>query len=302
MWPWKFGQAHAPKVCSFFSRDQSGLLYRWAAENRIRRVRYAVDMRQIYLKVAEMNVFATLRVYGRAVSIQRGEKMKRSTIAFLAVAVLAVSFSTVSLWARTDGVTPLAVTVVNPPQTTPAAFTFLVAPDGNSARYRVREQLAGFDLPNDAVGETHDVAGSIALDKSGSVIPAASHIIVRIDSLRSDKDRRDGYIKRRVLEVDRYPGVELEITGLSGVKLPIPRSGSRSFTLNGNLTVHSVTKPTTWTVAATFADSIVTGRASTKFTFADFGLTQPRVPVVLSVADTIALEYDFKLLRAKAAK
>lgn len=39
-----------------------------------------------------------------------------------------------------------------------------------------------------------------------------------------------------------------------------------------------------------------------KFSFADFGLTQPRVPIVLSVAETIALEYDFKLLRAKTAK
>jgi len=29
-----------------------------------------------------------------------------------------------------------------------------LAPAGNEARYRVREQLAGVDLPNDAVGVT----------------------------------------------------------------------------------------------------------------------------------------------------
>jgi hypothetical protein len=45
----------------------------------------------------------------------------------------------------------------------------------------------------------------------------------------------------------------------------------------------------------------VSGTASTGFTFADFGLTQPRVPVVLSVADTIRLEYDFTLLRQAVA-
>jgi hypothetical protein len=37
--------------------------------------------------------------------------------------------------------------------------------------------------------------------------------------------------------------------------------------------------------------------ASTRFTFADFGIAQPRVPVVLSVADTIGLEYSFTLVR-----
>jgi polyisoprenoid-binding protein YceI len=183
-----------------------------------------------------------------------------------------------------------------------AAITFLVAPDGNAARYRVREQLAGFDLPNDAVGETRDVTGSIGLDKAGNVIAEASRITVKVDSLKSDKDRRDGYIRRRVLEVDKFPSVELNVTGIQGVKLPVPKSGSRAFTLVGNLTIHGVTRPTTWTANATFADSVVTGKATTKFTFADFQLTQPKVPIVLSVADTIALEYDFKLLRAKAGK
>ena len=184
------------------------------------------------------------------------------------------------------------------PQASPA-FSFVVAPDGNAARYRVREQLAGFDLPNDAVGETRDVTGSIGLDKSGNVIPEASRIVVRVDSLKSDKDRRDGYIRRRLLEADKFPSVDLVVTGIRGVNLPVPKSGTRSFTIDGNLTVKGVTRPTSWAATASFADSAITGKAVTKFTFSDFSLTQPRVPVVLSVADTIALEYDFKLLRKK---
>jgi hypothetical protein len=42
----------------------------------------------------------------------------------------------------------------------------------------------------------------------------------------------------------------------------------------------------------------VTGTAATAFTFSDFELTQPRVPIVLSVADTIRLEYVFNLVAA----
>ena len=40
----------------------------------------------------------------------------------------------------------------------------------------------------------------------------------------------------------------------------------------------------------------VVGTATTSFTFKDFGIPQPRVPVVLSVADTIRLEYDFRFV------
>lgn len=227
--------------------------------------------------------------------------MKRSTITLGAAAVAGVLFSAIQLSARPESAIS-AVAGVAPMQTAGAAFTFVVAPDSNAARYRVREQLVGLDLPNDAIGETHDISGSIALDKSGKVIADASHIVVRIDSLKSDKARRDGYIRGRVLEASRFPTVDFQVTGIQGVKLPLPKSGSRTVTLTGNLTVHGVTRPTTWTGTAVFADSVVRGSASTKFTFSDFQLTQPRVPVVLSVADTIALEYDFKFLRAKLGR
>ena len=77
--------------------------------------------------------------------------------------------------------------------------------------------------------------------------------------------------------------------------LPLPAAGTRSLELVGNLTVKGVTRPTTWRVQATFAGDTVSGTAATAFTFGDFELAQPRVPVVLSVADTIRLEYDFRM-------
>ena len=40
----------------------------------------------------------------------------------------------------------------------------------------------------------------------------------------------------------------------------------------------------------------VTGSAKTGFTFNDFSIQQPRVPVVLSVADSIHLELDFDMV------
>jgi polyisoprenoid-binding protein YceI len=172
----------------------------------------------------------------------------------------------------------------------------VVAPDGNEVRYRVREQLVGVDMPNDAVGVTSDVSGGIAFDASGKLVPASSKFVVKVSTLRSDRDRRDGYVRGRILETSQFPTVELAPTALQGLRLPTPTSGSKTFQVVGNLTVHGVTKPTTWTVDAKFDDGRVTGTAATTFLFSDFGLTQPRVPVVLSVADSIKLEYTFALV------
>jgi len=60
-----------------------------------------------------------------------------------------------------------------------------------------------------------------------------------------------------------------------------------------------VTRPTVWNGTAQFNNSGVTGAASTSFTFEDIQLEQPRVPVLLSVADTIKLEIDFNLVQQK---
>jgi polyisoprenoid-binding protein YceI len=188
------------------------------------------------------------------------------------------------------------------PATSAAAFRFVTEPAGTSARYRIREQLVGVDLPNDAVGETSGVTGVIATDAKGNLIPAESKFTVDVSALKSDKDRRDGFVKRRVLETDQYPTVTLVPTAVKGVSFPLPTSGARTFEILGDLTVRGQTRPTTWKVDAQFQPGRMTGKASTAFTFADFAIDQPRVPVVLSVADTIKLELDFSMVQEAVKK
>lgn len=178
----------------------------------------------------------------------------------------------------------------------PAVLRYTVAPDGNEARYRVREQLMHHDLPNDAVGKTDAITGGVTIAANGAVDTAASRITIDVSSLRSDRERRDGYVAHRTLETAQYPTVEFVPTSLSGATLPLS-STEQSFDVAGNLTVHGVTKPTTWHVTAKSSGGDVTGTGWTKFTFADVQLAQPRVPILLSVADTIRLEYDFHLVR-----
>jgi polyisoprenoid-binding protein YceI len=174
---------------------------------------------------------------------------------------------------------------------------FVVAPAGNEARYRVREQLMGASLPNDAVGVTNGITGTILAYPDGRIVKDSSRIVVDVRLLKSDKSRRDGFLQRRTLETEKYPTVELVPTEIRGFDGKLPASGPVTFQLVGDLTVHGVTRPTVWNVTARADGQDVGGTATTAFTFKDVDLDQPRVPVVLSVADTIKLEYEFRMKR-----
>jgi polyisoprenoid-binding protein YceI len=193
-----------------------------------------------------------------------------------------------------------AATLTPPPKPQPpaqVATRYVADSSGNKARYRVRERLVGNELDNDAVGETQKVSGTIALDKAGKIIPTESGFTVELASLKSDQERRDGFVRRRLLVTDTFPSTRFQVTEVKGLPSKLPTSGTSEFQLIGNLTVKGVTRPTTWNVKATVTGNRLTGSAATKFTFADFQLTQPKVPVLLSVVDTIALEYDFAMTK-----
>ena len=176
------------------------------------------------------------------------------------------------------------------------AFRLTIAPDGNTARYLVREQLAGFDFPNDAVGETHEVSGSVGFNVDGEVVAEESSIVVNITGLTSDRDRRDGFIQRRTLEGETYPTVELVPIQTRGLEFPLPENSTLTFDIVGYLTVRDVTEVTSWRVTAQFNDGSLTGTARTEFTFDEFGMEKPSVGSVLSVADAIRLELDFIMI------
>jgi polyisoprenoid-binding protein YceI len=194
----------------------------------------------------------------------------------------------------------VAVSSVASAQAKPAAAssaagtTYIVAPTGNEARYRVREQLAGVDLPNDAIGATKEITGQVVVDASGAVNKTASKVTISLKNLKSDKSRRDGYLKTHALETEKFPTVEFAPTGFQGLTGK-PGATPVDFDVMGNLMVHGAAHPTTWKVNAKTDGNDIVGTAKTAFTFKDVGMDQPRVPIVLSVEDTIKLEYDFRL-------
>jgi polyisoprenoid-binding protein YceI len=191
------------------------------------------------------------------------------------------------------GLAAASIAAYSPRPHKATAVRLVVDSVGTEVRYRVRERLVGKDLDNDAVGATRAVSGQIALDADGAIVAEESKITIDVSGLKSDQDRRDNYVRRRILVTDSNPTVVFQPTAIKGGPKTIPTSGTGTFTLVGNMTVKGITKPTTWTVNARYLPTSVTGTAATAFTFNDFSIAQPRVPVLLSVADTIRLEGDF---------
>ena len=174
------------------------------------------------------------------------------------------------------------------------ATRYVVAATGNEARYRVREQLARVDFPSDAVGKTNQVTGAIVIGADGRIVRDGSSVTVDLASIQSDNQRRDGFVRRNTLQTDSFPKAVFVPTSAQGLPATLPATGEITFQLTGDLTIHGVTRPTTWQVrAARSASGAVTGTATTSFPFGDFNMTIPKVGMVLSVDDNIALEYDF---------
>ena len=178
--------------------------------------------------------------------------------------------------------------------TTGAAGTVFTLVEGSIARYKVEEVLArtGFKV---ATGETGAVAGVVVFDADGNVVAGESRIVVQAATLRTDSDRRDGYVRNRTLETDAYPEVVFRPTAIVWTEPPAGElRGVQDFTIAGDLTVKDETRPVVWNATAEFhEDGKATGQASVEFTFADFGMDKPSVAIVLSVEDTIRLELDF---------
>ena len=183
----------------------------------------------------------------------------------------------------------------------PAAATRLEVAPGTKAIYRVREQLARFNFPNDAVGTTESVTGAIVIRPDGSIAADASKLTVDLRTLKTDEPKRDGFVRENTLETNRFPMAEFVPKRQMGLPVPLPSTGNATFQLIGDMLLHGVTSETAWDVTATFAPNEVTGKATTKFNFAKFKITVPKIFGLLSVDDDIRLELEVRMRRLAAS-
>jgi polyisoprenoid-binding protein YceI len=202
------------------------------------------------------------------------------------------SLASPTVTASSAPTTAAASTTAAPTTTATAAATGLWTVAATSkAVVSVREQLVGVSLPSDAVLTATGGAGAFALKADGT-FSSDSKITFDVTTLSSDQRDRDNYVKQSTLNTRQFPKAELVPTKTSGLALPLASTGTFTFTLTGNLTIHGTTKEVTFSVVAkrNGADLTVTATLAPNVKFEDFGMTPPAVAFkVVSVVDEIRL-------------
>ncbi len=151
----------------------------------------------------------------------------RALILFIACLALALaacapsptaqSAATNATAAQPTGTQPPAGEATEPAaQTVAGQMVWVLAGDGNQARYRVTEQLASRDFPSDAIGETTSLTGQLVISPDGAVMTDASKFVVDLTTLKSDRSMREP------------PMTANTATPITMVSTPLPTAARRS--------------------------------------------------------------------------
>lgn len=169
--------------------------------------------------------------------------------------------------------------------------TWSVVAGDSFVGYRVREKLAFLSAPNDAVGRSTAVEGSLEID--GLEIVATS-ITADLTQLTSDESRRDGAIRSAGLETDTFPTATFELTEPIAFDEEPTEAEVVTVEAVGDLTLHGVTGPVTVPLEARWDEGRIAVVGSLELAFADFDITPPSIgPATVEDHGTIELQLVF---------
>jgi polyisoprenoid-binding protein YceI len=174
---------------------------------------------------------------------------------------------------------------------------WLVTPTGDGfVGYRIRERIGAISAPNDVVGRSHRVSGTVTI--AGGALTAAQ-VTVDMSALRTDMEPRDDRMRDDGLETLRFPAAAFKLTR------PVPLgdvSGGRviSVVLSGELTLHGVTRPVVFPVQARWDGAAIQVAGSMPLRRADFGLEVPSL-VGFRIQEQGTVELELTLVRKGAA-
>jgi polyisoprenoid-binding protein YceI len=174
--------------------------------------------------------------------------------------------------------------------------TWQVSDDGKSyVGYRVKEQLAFLGSPNEAVGRSAAVTGS--MEVAGDTVEEV-RIEADLTQLTSDEGRRDNAIRQRGLESERYPTATLELAEpIQLASTPVQGQEVRGEG-KGRLTVHGVTREVDLDLTGRWSGSTiqVVGQLPVKMT--DYQIEPPRFGPVVSIEDSLAVDFNLVFERS----
>ena len=156
---------------------------------------------------------------------------------------------------------------------------------GTFVGFRVDEELQGIGSAT-AVGRTPEITGTLVID--GTTVTDVT-IEADMTAITTNEGRRDDKVQT-ALETGEFPTatfvltepIELGDTGAAGETVSVQAIGE--------LTIHGVTTPVTIPLEAQIVGDNIVVVGSLDIVFADYGVSVPSAPVVLSAEDEGVLE------------
>ncbi len=164
---------------------------------------------------------------------------------------------------------------------------------GSFVGFRVNEELARIGEFT-AVGRTGAVSGTMEI--VGQRV-TATEIVVDLTTLKTDDSRRDQAVQR-ALRTPQNPTAtfaltdELDIEGAAAGGVAVATSAP------GDLTVNGITLPVVIDIEAQLVGDLIVVVGSVEIVFADFDVSIPQVPIVLSAEDHGTMEFRLLFRRA----
>jgi polyisoprenoid-binding protein YceI len=157
--------------------------------------------------------------------------------------------------------------------------------------YRVREQLAFLPAPNDAVGRSSAVEGSLEI---GGLQIVSTTVTADLTQLQSDESRRDFAIRMNGLQSDTYPTATFELTEPITFDRQPAEGKVVDVEATGNLTLHGVTREVTFPLQARWDGGQIAVVGSLEIAFADYDIVPPSLgPANVGDRGTIELQLVF---------
>jgi len=173
---------------------------------------------------------------------------------------------------------------------------FIIDPAQSEARFALDEDLRGTRVT--VVGVTSALSGEIMIDPATPANTQIGPITIDAATFVTDSDRRNGAIRRFVLNTDSYPTITFVPTALNGLPDSIAVGDTISFEIQGDLTLTDQTRAETFNITVTVdSESQISGSATSEIAYADYGIFVPDVPFVANVEDELDLTLDFVAIK-----
>ena len=173
-----------------------------------------------------------------------------------------------------------------------AAQTFVIVGEESEARFIIDELL--FGAPKTVIGTTSELSGELTVNAANPSASEIGPIQVDANTFITDNDRRNGAIRRFILQTSRYKFITFTPTAISGMPDAVSIGDEVSFDVSGDLTIRDITNPVSFTVTLQIvSESELQGVATTVIAREAYALTIPQVPSVANVSEEVIVEFDF---------